>query len=148
MCVGKLHSFEISIVRVDVNKILHNSVAEVILFLKRQMEIHYIIIHTVKSQNIYSFSIILLLVQFFSYCKITVKPSDLCELCTVFCILTTVWTICGLWVRELFTVWNTSSNPSALTRSKMLLRAMKVPVRPAPALMSPKKKNIQNILFW
>jgi len=41
MCVDKLHSFEISIVRVDVNKILHNSVAVVILFLRKQMKICY-----------------------------------------------------------------------------------------------------------
>jgi len=46
MCVDKLHSFEISIVRVDVNKILHNSVAVVILFLRKQMKIRYIIIQT------------------------------------------------------------------------------------------------------
>ncbi len=50
------------------------------------------------------------------------------------CLLTRVWTIWGLCIRKLFTVWNTSSRPSALTRSKILLSAMNVPVRPAPAL--------------
>lgn len=49
-------------------------------------------------------------------------------------VLTTVWTIWGLCIRKLFTVWKTSSRPSALTRSKILLSAMNVPVRPAPAL--------------
>lgn len=48
--------------------------------------------------------------------------------------LTRVCTIWGLWSRKLFTAWNTSKSPSALTRSRMLLSAMKVPVRPAPAL--------------
>lgn len=47
---------------------------------------------------------------------------------------TTVWTMCGLCVRKLLTVWKTSRRPSAFTLSRMLLRAMKVPVRPAPAL--------------
>lgn len=47
---------------------------------------------------------------------------------------TTVCTMCGLCVRKLLTVWKTSRRPSAFTRSRMLLRAMKVPVRPAPAL--------------
>lgn len=49
-------------------------------------------------------------------------------------LLTTVWTMWGLCMRKLFTVWNTSNSPSALTRSKILLSAMNVPVRPAPAL--------------
>lgn len=49
-------------------------------------------------------------------------------------LLTWVCTMCGLWRRRLFTAWNTSSSPSAFTRSRMLLRAMNVPVRPAPAL--------------
>lgn len=44
-------------------------------------------------------------------------------------------------MRKLFTVWNTSSSPSALTRSKILLSAMNVPVRPAPALQSTNKKG-------
>lgn len=47
---------------------------------------------------------------------------------------TTVWTMCGLCMRKLLTVWKTSRRPSAFTLSRMLLRAMKVPVRPAPAL--------------
>lgn len=42
-------------------------------------------------------------------------------------------------MRKLFTVWNTSIRPSALTRSKILLSAMNVPVRPAPALQREKK---------
>ena len=44
-------------------------------------------------------------------------------------------------MRKLFTVWNTSSSPSALTRSKILLSAMNVPVRPAPALQRTQKHN-------
>lgn len=48
--------------------------------------------------------------------------------------LTTVWTMCGRCIRKLFTVWNTSIKPSAFTRSRILLRAINVPVRPAPAL--------------
>lgn len=49
-------------------------------------------------------------------------------------------------MRKLFTVWNTSSRPSALTRSKILLSAMNVPVRPAPALQhtQTQKKEIQS----
>lgn len=47
---------------------------------------------------------------------------------------TSVCTICGLCSRKLFTAWNTSKSPSALTRSKILLSAMNVPVLPAPAL--------------
>ena len=47
---------------------------------------------------------------------------------------TSVWTMCGLCSRRLLTVWKTSKIPSAFTRSRTVLRAQKVPVRPAPAL--------------
>lgn len=49
-------------------------------------------------------------------------------------------------MRKLFTVWNTSSRPSALTRSRILLSAMNVPVRPAPALQhtQKQKKHLKN----
>lgn len=49
-------------------------------------------------------------------------------------------------MRKLFTVWNTSSRPSALTRSKILLSAMNVPVRPAPALQHTQTKTVRNSL--
>lgn len=42
--------------------------------------------------------------------------------------------MCGRCIRKLLTVWKTSSKPSAFTRSRILLRATNVPVRPAPAL--------------
>lgn len=61
-------------------------------------------------------------------------------------ILTTVWTMWGLCMRKLFTVWNTSNSPSALTRSKILLSAMNVPVRPAPALQTQKQRNVSKML--
>lgn len=47
---------------------------------------------------------------------------------------TSVWTMCGLCSRRLLTVWKTSKIPSAFTRSRTVLKAQKVPVRPAPAL--------------
>ncbi len=49
-------------------------------------------------------------------------------------------------MRKLFTVWNTSSRPSALTRSKILLSAMNVPVRPAPALQHTQTQKLLEIL--
>lgn len=42
--------------------------------------------------------------------------------------------MCGLCSRRLLTVWKTSKIPSAFTRSRTVLKAQKVPVRPAPAL--------------
>lgn len=49
-------------------------------------------------------------------------------------ILTSVCTMWGLCSLRLFTVWKTSKIPSAFTRSRTVLKAQKVPVRPAPAL--------------
>lgn len=53
---------------------------------------------------------------------------------------TSVWTMCGLCSRRLLTVWKTSKIPSAFTRSRTVLRAQKVPVRPAPALKQSRHK--------
>ena len=51
-------------------------------------------------------------------------------------------------MRKLFTVWNTSSRPSAMTRSKILLSAMNVPVRPAPALQHKTRSLFKNEQFF
>lgn len=48
--------------------------------------------------------------------------------------LTSVCTIAGLCVRNIFTVWKMSTTPSYLIRSKTMLRVMKTPVLPTPAL--------------
>ncbi len=56
----------------------------------------------------------------------------------VMCFLTSVCTMCGLCSLRLFTVWKTSRMPSAFTRSRTVLRAQNVPVRPAPALLTHK----------
>lgn len=48
--------------------------------------------------------------------------------------LTAVCTIRGLWVRKRRTVWNMSIVPSNLTRSRAILMAQNVPVRPLPSL--------------
>lgn len=53
----------------------------------------------------------------------------------------------GLCMRKLFTVWNTSSRHSALTRSRILLSAMNVPVRPAPALEHKHTQQLLEITF-
>lgn len=65
------------------------------------------------------------------------------QICHCLPMLTTVCTMWGLCMRKLFTVWNTSNSPSALTRSKILLSAMNVPVRPAPALQRRSKGTFQ-----
>lgn len=54
--------------------------------------------------------------------------------------LTSVCTMCGLCSLRLFTVWKTSRIPSAFTRSRTVLRAQNVPVRPAPALFTHKQQ--------
>lgn len=48
--------------------------------------------------------------------------------------LTSVWTVAGLWVRSILTVWKMSTTPSYLIRSSTMLRVMNTPVRPTPAL--------------
>lgn len=47
---------------------------------------------------------------------------------------TSVCTMAGRWVRSVLTVWKRSTTPSNLILSKAMLRAMKTPVRPTPAL--------------
>lgn len=48
--------------------------------------------------------------------------------------LTSVCTIAGRWVRSVFTVWKRSTTPSYLILSSTMLRVMKTPVLPTPAL--------------
>lgn len=104
--------FKIGIVWENVDKILDHSVAEVILLLEMESERRSM--NRNRPDN-----------------KTTDKATCLKWLCAA---LTTVWTMCGLCMRKLLTVWNTSRRPSAFTLSRMLLSAIKVPVRPAPAL--------------
>ncbi len=47
---------------------------------------------------------------------------------------TTSATISGRWSRSVLTVWNTSTTPSVFSRSRRMLTAMNVPVRPHPSL--------------
>lgn len=47
---------------------------------------------------------------------------------------TSVCTIAGLCVLNIFTVWKMSTTPSYLIRSRTMLRVMKTPVLPTPAL--------------
>lgn len=46
----------------------------------------------------------------------------------------------GLCVLSIFTVWKMSTTPSYLIRSKTMLRVMKTPVRPTPALSKRKHR--------
>lgn len=48
--------------------------------------------------------------------------------------LTSVCTMAGRWVRSVFTVWKRSTTPSYLILSSTMLRVMKTPVLPTPAL--------------
>lgn len=121
--------FEIGIVWEDVDKILNHPVAEVVLLLEEERRGEL----SPRSAGCFFF--------WFVLCAQAVPGR--CEKAASFCAAdltrslfppTTVWTMCGLCVRKLLTVWKTSRRPSAFTLSRMLLRAMKVPVRPAPAL--------------
>lgn len=56
---------------------------------------------------------------------------------------TSVCTMAGLWVRSVLTVWKRSTTPSNLILSKAMLRAMKTPVRPTPALA---KRTVNEML--
>ncbi len=47
---------------------------------------------------------------------------------------TSVCTMAGLCVRSVFMVWNMSTTPSYLIRSRTILKVMKTPVLPTPAL--------------
>jgi len=47
---------------------------------------------------------------------------------------TSVWTIAGRCVNSILTVWNISTTPSYLIRSRTMLSVTKTPVRPTPAL--------------
>lgn len=117
--------FEIGIVWEDVDEILNHPVAEVVLLLEGE---------TRGELSLPASAV---------YVQKTFPGSTDAEKLSVFRTAdltlslfppTTVWTMCGLCVRKLLTVWKTSRRPSAFTLSRMLLRAMKVPVRPAPAL--------------
>jgi len=47
---------------------------------------------------------------------------------------TSVWTMAGRCVNSILTVWNMSTTPSYLIRSRTILNVTKTPVRPTPAL--------------
>lgn len=69
-----------------------------------------------------------------------------CRQCVVLYVcdlLTSVCTIAGLCVLSIFTVWKMSTTPSYLIRSKTMLRVMKTPVRPTPALSKEKAQSSQ-----
>lgn len=52
----------------------------------------------------------------------------------------------GLCVRSIFTVWKMSTTPSYLIRSKTMLRVIKTPVLPTPALMDEQRKGIHVVI--
>lgn len=56
--------------------------------------------------------------------------------------LTSVWTIPGRCVRRMQTYWKTSTTPSYVILSKMMLSIMKTPVLPTPSL---KKKCVKSV---
>lgn len=62
--------------------------------------------------------------------------------------LTSVCTIAGLCVLSIFTVWKMSTTPSYLIRSKTMLRVMKTPVRPTPALYNRKHRVHKDARKW
>ena len=55
-------------------------------------------------------------------------------------ILTSVCTVAGLCIRRFFTVWNTSTTPSACILSIMMCSATNTPLRPIPLLKGEKGK--------
>lgn len=62
--------------------------------------------------------------------------------------LTSVCTIAGLCVLSIFTVWKMSTTPSYLIRSKTMLRVMKTPVLPTPALSKRKHRVHKDAQKW
>lgn len=60
-----------------------------------------------------------------------------CVSCNV--VFTSVCTMAGLCVRSILTVWKMSTAPSYRILSRTILRVMKTPVRPTPALRSRRK---------
>lgn len=63
-------------------------------------------------------------------------------------LLTSVCTIAGLCVLSIFTVWKMSTTPSYLIRSKTMLRVMKTPVRPTPALSKRRHRVHKDARKW
>ena len=58
----------------------------------------------------------------------------------ILALLTSVCTVAGLCIRRFFTVWKTSTTPSACILSIMTCKATNTPLRPIPLLKGRKKK--------